>query len=148
MNETVQILQDLVRNARTGKDSVEALMRRTGSPEMRGELNAEREQYDALMREAEQALRAEGGEPEPVGALSQAGMKLGLEFSTLTDRSDDHLAEMVIQGATMGIIEMTKSLNTYADAQPQARGLASRFIVQQNGIIERQKAFLENLVRA
>ena len=46
MNETVQILQDLVRNARTGKDSVEALMRRTGSPEMRGELNAEREQYN------------------------------------------------------------------------------------------------------
>ena len=148
MNETVQILQDLVRNARTGKDSVEELLKRAESPEMRRELYDERSQYHNLMREGEQALRSAGGTPEPVGPMAQASMKLGIEINTLANRSDDHIAELVIQGATMGTIEMTKSMNTYSDAEGYARGLASRFVVAQNDIIERQKSFLENTVKA
>ena len=96
MNETVQILQDVVRNARTGKDSVEELLKRVESPEMRRELTTERAEYHNLMREGERALRAAGGEPEPVGPLSRVGMKLGIEVNTLSDRSDDHIAEIVI----------------------------------------------------
>ena len=148
MNDTVQILQDLVRNTRTGRDAAEDLMQRSDSPGMRRELNGEREGYLALQREAEKALRSANGEPEPTGMMARAGMKLGLEINTLVDRSDDHIAEMVIQGATMGIIEMTKSMNTYTEAEPFARSLASSFIVQQNEIIERQKSYLENPSRA
>ena len=70
-------------------------------------------------------------------------MRLGLAAQTLADRSDAHIAEIIIRGATMGVIEMTKSLNAYGDADPHARGLASRFVVRQNEAIDRQKAFLQ-----
>ena len=46
----------------------------------------------------------------------------------------------------MGIIEMTKARNTYPDADESAAGLASRFIVEQNDIIDRQKAYLRDEV--
>ena len=42
----------------------------------------------------------------------------------------------------MGVIEMTKALNSYDRADATARDLASRFVVQQNETIDRQKAFL------
>ena len=76
------------------------------------------------------------------GAMAKAGMWLGLQAETLTDRSDAHIAEIVIQGATMGVIEMTKALNNYGDADPRARGIASDFVVRQNEVIDRQKGFL------
>ena len=98
----------------------------------------------AAARDGEQALADAGGQPEPAGALSKVGMKLGLEGETLLDRSDAHIAEIVIQGAAMGVIEMTKALNTYDAADPHARGLASQFVVQQNEAIDRQKTFLQN----
>ena len=144
MNETVQLLQDVVRNARTGQSAVEQLMKKTDDSRMRDELVKEREAYAVTRREGEQALLDAGGRAEPVGAMTRAGMWVGLEAETLADRSDAHIAEIVIQGATMGVIEMTKSLNTYDAADPYARGLASRFVVQQNEAIDRQKGFLEN----
>ena len=144
MDETVQLLQDVVRNARTGQDAVEQLMKKTEGSGMREDLSREQEAYAVVRREGERALRDAGGSAEPVGPLSRAGMWMGLEMETLADRSDSHIAEIVIQGATMGVIEMTRSLNTYDRADPDARGLASRFVVNQNEAIDRQKGFLEN----
>jgi len=144
MNETVQLLRDVVRNARTGQDAVEQLMQKTEDGRMRRELIREKEDYVVTRRRGEQALADAGGEKEPAGPLQRAGMWAGLELETMTDRSDAHIAEIVIQGATMGVIEMTKSLNTYDGADPEARGLASRFVVHQNEAIDRQKEFLQN----
>lgn len=148
MNETIQLLQDVVRSARTGEAAIGQLMDKAESPEMRGELSREREQYRAAAREAESALAAAGGHTEPVGMLQKAGMWVGAQMNTLTDRSNAHIAEMVIQGATMGIIEMTRSRSTYPDADADAASLASRFIVEQNDIIDRQKAYLADRVLA
>ena len=142
MNETIQLLQDVVRNARTGQDAVEHLMQKTEAGRMRDELIREKEDYGAAARQAESALAAAGGQAEPVGAMQKAGMWLGTQMNTLTDRSNAHIAEIVIQGATMGVIEMTKALNSYDGADATARDLASRFVVQQNETIDRQKGFL------
>jgi len=142
MNQTIQLLQDVVRGARTGGEAVSQLMEKTDSPEMRGELSLERSRYLAAEREAENALAAAGGRPEPVGLMSRAGMWLGTQMNTLADTSNSHIAEMVIQGATMGVIELTKSRGSYPDADSRAAGIASRFIVMQNDIINRQKGYL------
>ena len=75
------------------------------------ELIREKEDYAVTRHQSEQALVNAGGRAEPVGPLARAGMWAGLEMETLADRSDAHIAEIVIQGATMGVIEMTKALN-------------------------------------
>ena len=143
MNETVQLLQDVVRSARTGQDAVEQLMKKTEEGRMREELIREKEDYAVTRRRGEQALADAGGSQEPAGPLEKAGMWAGLEMETLMDRSDAHIAQIVIQGATMGMIEMTRSLNTYDGADPDARSLASQFVVNQNEAIDRQKGFLK-----
>ena len=142
VNETIQLLQDVVRNARTGQDAVEHLMQKAEAGRMRDELIREKEDYAVTRRESERALVNAGGRAEPVGALGKAGMWAGLEMQTMADRSNAHIAELVIQGATMGVIEMTKALNQYGGADAGARDLASRFVVQQNETIDRQKGFL------
>ncbi len=144
MDETVQLLQDVVRNARTGRDAVEQLMKKAESGPMRDELARERDDYAAAQREGERALVDAGGRAEPTGPMARAGMWMGLEMETLTDRSSAHIAEIAIQGANMGVVEMTKALNTYAGAGPDARDIAERFVTRQNETIERQKQFLRN----
>lgn len=161
MNETIQLLRDVAKNARTGEVAINQLMEKAESAEMRSELDRAREQYRCAARDAETALArsgdgAEGARPDGwpgsgdagPGAMQRAGMWLGTQMNTLTDRSNAHIAEMVIQGATMGIIEMTRARNTCPDADADAAGLASRFIVDQNDIIDRQKAYLKERVLA
>ena len=141
MNETVQLLQDVVRNARTGQDAIEHLMRKS-SGGMRDELIREKEDYAVTRRESEDALKNAGGAEEPSGVMERAGRWMGLEMETLTDKSDAHIAELVIQGATMGVVEMTKALNSYGNADANAKDIANRFVQRQNDAIERQKGFL------
>ena len=118
-------------------------MKKTEDGRMREELIREKEDYAVTRRRGEQALADAGGSQEPAGPLEKAGMWAGLEMETLMDRSDAHIAQIVIQGATMGMIEMTRSLNTYDGAAPDARSLASQFVVNQNEAIDRQKGFLK-----
>ena len=82
---------------------------------MRGELSVERDRYRSAAQRAERALSEAGGKPEPVGQMAKVGMWLGTQMNTRRT-SNAHIAEMVIQGATMGVIEVIKARNTYPDA--------------------------------
>ena len=61
MNETVQLLQDVVRNARTGQDAVEHLMQKTEEGRMREELIREKE--EVLFAELWESMKSS---PRPV----------------------------------------------------------------------------------
>ena len=146
MKETIQLLQDVIRNARTGESAIDQLLAMSDHPEMRKELMTEKALYHSTVRSSEQALIRAGGKPEPIGPMSKAGMRMGIIFNTITDKTDSHIAELVIQGANMGIIEMTKALNTYSNASDESISIARNFIGQQQDIISRQKHFLVDKV--
>jgi hypothetical protein len=55
----------------------------------------------------------EGGTPKEENILTKAGAKIGVEMNTLMDSTPSHLAQMVIEGATMGMTDMTKVLREY-----------------------------------
>lgn len=148
MNQTIQLLQDIVRNARTGESGVSQLMEKTDDQRMRKELNREKTDYQNMAERAEQALTAMGGEIEPLGKMAQMGMWIGTQLNTMTNKTNAHIAEIIIQGANMGIIELTKSRSAYAEADKKAQDIAAEFITRQQAIIERQKVFLAEQVHA
>ena len=146
MNQTIQLLQDVLRNARTGESAADQLCRRAQDEALRRALKDEADRYADFAEEARDQLASAGGTPEPVGVAARAGMWMGIEMKTLTDASDSHIAELVIQGATMGITEMTKALNSGAGAGPEAADLARRFVDWQRREIETMKPRLRNAV--
>lgn len=142
MNETIQLLRNVARNARAGEAAIDRLISGAGSAEMRGELDRALEQYRDVARSAESALAHTGGPDAEAGVAQGPAAWSDIPMNTFTDRSNARIAERVIQGATMGIIEMTKARSACPDADPDAAGLASRLIVAQSDIIDRQKAYL------
>ncbi len=132
----------MAENARTGYDAANQLLARAEDDEMRSELACERDYYRDTVRDAEEQLREFGEKPDAKGPLARAGMWAGIRMNTLTDRSRSHLADIVIQGATMGVIDTTKARNEFPDADAVAQDAASRFITRQQEAIERMKDFL------
>ena len=147
MNETIQLLQDVLRNARTGESAIDQLLTISDNTHMRVDLMTEKALYHSTVRSSKKAIVRAGGKAEPIGPMSKAGMRMGIIFNTITDKSDSHIAELVIQGANMGIIEMTKALNTYPCADSEAIAIARNFIGQQQDIINRQKHYLADTVK-
>ena len=142
MDQTQQLLQCVVENSRMGLDAIEQLLGKTNDQNFRNELMYQQEQYQALRRDAEQQLSMTGVKPEPKGMTARAGMWMGMQMSTITDRTNPHLADLIIRGATMGVIELTKARNEFDNASAEAQGIASNFISQQQDTIERMKSFL------
>ena len=142
MNQTEKLLQNIVENARMGEDACNQLLSRTQDESLRQELMTEKEEYAAAARAAEEKLVNMGVHPEPKGPMARMGMWMGMQMNTMMDKSASHIADMVIQGATMGVVELTKARNSLPDADAEAQGIAAGLIAKQQESIDRLKAFL------
>ena len=107
---------------------------------------------DAMLVDAGSGLMTQG-------IPGSAGVPEGCTKDTLTAAYNDldsvralfeanpgQIAAVIVEpvGANMGVVEMTKAMNSYAGAGQGARELAERFVARQNETIERQKQFLRN----
>jgi len=142
MDQTYKLLQSIVENARTGADACDQLLKKTDDAKMRDELMTQKQQYESFARDAEKAISDMGHHPHPQGMMARCGMWMGMQMNTMMDKTSTHIAEMLIEGATMGVVEITKAKNTFTEADANAQGIASDMIVKQQEAIERLKGFL------
>ena len=142
MDQTQKLLQMIVENGRMGESACDQLIGRTDDAELRKELMLVKQQYADAARDAEVRLTDLGARPRPKGPAARAGMWMGVQMNTLTDVSPGRIAEIVIQGATMGVIDTLRNRSALCDASPESRELAAAFAAMQQEIIDRMKAFL------
>ena len=74
--------------------------------------------------------------------MARMGMWMGIQMDTMMDATPSHIADMLIQGATMGVVGMTRDRNDLPDADAHAQGIASSFITAQQENIDRLKTYL------
>lgn len=141
-NQTQKLLQSIVENARTGLDACEQMMNKTKDAALRDELMTQTTEYQKFAQDAEKALLAEGAQPHSKGMMARAGMWMGLQMNTMIDTSTSHLAELLIQGSTMGIVEMTRDQGSLTEASAEVQGMATAFIQSQQAAIDRLKKLL------
>lgn len=142
MKQNETLLCELARAAKMGKDSVSMLMKKTDDAPMRRELLREMTEYAASEAKAKRLLFETCGKHGPVHPLAQAGAWLGIQMETLRDRSPSHLADTLIQGSTMGVIDLTRARARCPEADPDAHRLANEFLKNEQDSIERLKRFL------
>lgn len=142
MDQTAQLLQRTVENARMGESAIGQLIEKTKDQPLKDELVYQQSQYRMIAQEAENKLSSSGVAPKSNSPFSQIGAWVGIEKDAMMNHSNSHFADMMIQGNTMGVIDMTKARNEFPEAEEWAHGLASNFLAKQQDGIERMKSFL------
>ena len=74
--------------------------------------------------------------------MSEVMSWTGIQMNTLTDKSNSHIADMLIQGTTMGIIEGRKLLNQNPNIDEEVRQVLNTFVKMQENNVEKLKTFL------
>lgn len=146
MDQTQKLLQVIVENGRMGEDACDQLLSKTDDVNMRQELMLLKQQYAEGVRDAEKRLYDMGVQPQSKGMGARMGMWMGMQINTAADRSASHIADILIQGATMGVVEITKARNSFSEADAEAQGVAANMITRQQEAIDRLKAFLSERV--
>ena len=141
---TKSFLDELYKNVKMGADSIIDLMPKVEDENMRAEMTAELERYEGFAKDIRTLLFKDGEEPKDESIMAKMGVKMGVMMNTMMDSTTSHIAEMMIQGATMGITDTTKLIreNENSSCSEDALALARRIIRYEEESIERLKKFL------
>jgi hypothetical protein len=134
----------IYKNVKMGSDSMVNIMDKVGDDGLRRELTAELDQYEQYSNEISKMIYDCGGKPKEENIVTKLGAKMGMAMNTLTDTTTSHLSEMVIQGATMGMTDMTTAIREYENknCSESALRLARDIAEFEDKSVDKLKKFL------
>lgn len=115
MNENLELLQCIYQNADMGRKSLTDLLKgiKEKSNKIKTVISEEVKGYEKFYKESEKLLKKNKVTPKDKGVMADVMSKMGIYKEIRTDNSDSALAEMVIEGFTMGNLEIGKVLTNY-----------------------------------
>ncbi len=137
-----QLLNYINRNAKMGGDNLETLMPDVKDERLKETLQSQVAEYRTVEVQAKEKLAAAGEQPEDGSKITQFCCRVMINAKTMMDKSAEHIAEMVIQGSTMGIIDVTKQLKEHSDCNCDAVNLAYRLKCIEQKNLDEMKHYL------
>jgi len=138
------LLGELYKEMKMGAASLTDILGKVTDGNFREELTRQLEEYGRFAKTAADRLLDCGITPKEEGIMARMSAKIGMAMNTLTDVTTSHLAQMVIEGDTMGITELTRLVREHENTSCSESTLtlvrdAIRFL---EDAVERTKAYL------
>ena len=103
----------------------------------------ELKEYNNFLKESEKLLKKNKLEPKKINLMAKISSKMGIAMETMKDNSDPAIASMVIEGLTMGIVEMETKIENYKKiVDKKILKLSNKFVKFQEEEIEKLKTFM------
>lgn len=150
----VLLYSDLYKNAMMGADACAKIIGKAGNAqgqdgmkacaELRQEITTMMEGYAKYAQDAAKALSDIGVPAEQLTALEKMPAEIGISVQTMFDKSVSKCAEILINGVTMGIIDMKKAMRVCSEdgCSPAAYRMAGDLIGFCERYVERFKEML------
>jgi len=107
-----------------------------------GALNQQMREYESIYAEADKMLGELGGQRENISAMSKISSQMMTTMKTMTDSSVSHIADMMIQGSSMGVTKIIQHQKDYDQSNPRISALADKLLRTEQKNIEELKKFL------
>lgn len=145
MNENMELLNFVYENAEMGVHTLNNLsdMLRNKDNKIKGLIEDELKEYNNFLKESEKLLKKNKLEPKKTNLMAKFSSKMGIAMETMKDNSDPAIASMVIEGLTMGIVEMETKIENYKKiVDKKILKLSNKFVKFQEEEIEKLKTFM------
>lgn len=143
MNANNELLNFIYQNSEMGVTTLKELMDICKDEEFKKVLAAHHSMYEDINKKAISLIKSQSKEPKEINALSTATTYIMIKVNTLMDKSPSHMAEMMMQGSTMGIIDMRKRLNEYeGEVEENLLSLAKELLNNEEKNVEELKKYL------
>ena len=138
----VNVLDELSKGACMGKDAIHFILDKVTDEELKQELNNQYQKYSEIFEKICK-IYPEYSEKEPheTNAMNKAMTWYGIEMKTMMDESTSKIAELLLQGTNMGIIEGRRLLN-HKDTNTEINALVQEYVEMQEKAVEKLKTFL------
>ncbi len=141
-NVDLDLLEKTYQNATIGITAIEGVLNKTPNQEFNSALYQQLRDYQEIADKSKKQLQISGAEIKDNSFYEKAIMKGNVKMNTLLNSSQSHIAQMVIQGSTMGVTQMTKLLHASENADGMCTDIAKEFVKKEENNIETMKKYL------
>lgn len=142
INHNLCVLDEIHKGAKMGMDSLSYISDKVSEPNLKDNLSFQYHQYSDTVDHVNEVYKRYGDIPKDTNLMNQTMLWTGVQLNTITDKSNSHIADMLIQGTNMGIIEGRKLLNQNENLDPEIKQILNTFVEMQENSIEKLKTFL------
>ena len=142
VKEDINALDEIHKGACMGIDAISFVLDKVEDKNLKAELEKEEQDYNAIKRDIEEIYpKYNEGKPHETSAMTKAMTWSGIEMKTLMDNSTSKIAELLLQGVNMGVIEGRRILNK-KKINKEVNDLVSRYVSMQEKSVENLKRYL------
>ena len=125
MDREIEFLNKLYQNAEMGRDSSKEVLNslEEGSA-IRDIIQGQLKDYEFQLIQIKELILKRNGEIEENSAMGKMMTSMSITMKTMMDASDSKIAEMMIQGSDMGVIDINKLLNDHPTLTGEVRQIA------------------------
>ena len=143
MSADAEMLNFIYQNSQMGVETLNQLIPMIDNEAFKKRIEAQLKEYEQIHEEAKKLLNRHGYDEKGIGALEKIMAYLMIDMKTLMGKSSSHIAEMLIQGSNMGIIDAVKRINQYEkEAEKEVTALMKRLLKFEENNVERLKEAL------
>ena len=141
-NINLTILNEIGKATRMGLSSITFVSDKVEDEKMKEDLSTQYADYGKVLDKVNTQFEKYGEIPDEEPMMDKMMTWTGVQMNTLTDKSNSHIAELMIQGNLMGIIESQKLLNHSPEMEKEIKDILNDFINLQNNHIDKLKQYL------
>ena len=143
MDHDQQFLSFIHKNAAMGVSAIPQVLSLPQSRAMGQALNSQLQEYRTIAAQSQAYARKHGARLHTPGLAVRTMSGAMLKARTAADHTTSKLAQLMIQGSTMGTVEMTRRIHQYTGkADPELLALGSRLLHTEEQNIQQMKRFL------
>lgn len=142
MDNPEYILNEINKGIKMGMDSISTISEKVQDGNFKDDLLFQYDKYNEILNRVNSELKNYDDFPKEVPPMQKAMGYVDIQMSTLNDKCNSNIAEMLIKGTNMGIIEGVKLKNHNPEAEPKIQNILNDFIKFQENNVEKLKKYL------
>lgn len=139
MNKNAELLNFVYQNSGMGIITANQILGAIENRRLRRQIKEQQKGYLRFNKDAKSLLKKNGYMARGVSPLQKLSSGLMIKMKTYKDSSPSHIAEIMILGSNMGIIDANRRLNHYKGADRDVRCLMRRLLEFEENNVQRLK---------
>ena len=140
--QSAEILKSVYRNSQMAFEASADVLKHCKNNLLFREINREKERYKNVSEQAKTELLKRNEIPEEVAPFGKMMSKMGIAMKTASDQSSQNIAKIMLQGTTMGIIDMQHAVNRSHNADEKIRSDAESLLLREQEYCDHLKKYL------
>ena len=142
MLSDLKMLQLIHQGSDMGVVGIRCVLPRAQEDTLRQALQSQLTEYKSIEQRSAGLLRSRRERPKGVNPMARVSSELFSIMKMAADPSPSKIAEMMIQGNTMGMVKSMRSLRDYQGKDPEVKQLAEKLLQTELHNIEEMKRYV------